>query len=258
MDRKSVNPTKRFSDRVETYIMYRPSYPKQLIEYLNKQLHLKNLVVADIGAGTGILTKLLLDNGNSVCAIEPNINMRNACISLLSSYENVTFIDGTAEKTYLKDDSVDAIFVAQAFHWFRANEAVKEFYRIIKKNGYIVLLWNELKENSAGFSDDYYALFNKYSLEYSTNNQTVEDMELDKIFVPNKIHKVTFDNFQVLNYEQFIGRLLSSSFSPNKNDKSYDCFLRDATEIFKKHVKEAVVKVDYDTLMFYCKVEKRS
>ena len=134
----------RFSDRVENYLKYRPVYPKQIISLLEKQCNLSlKTIIADVGSGTGLLTKLFLENGNFVFGIEPNKNMREAAEELLSSCENFKSIDAAAENTTLTPQSVDLITVGQAFHWFNAEQAKNEFQRILRSPSWVVLVWNQ-------------------------------------------------------------------------------------------------------------------
>src|SRR5689334_2737571 len=125
------NSTKRFSNRVEQYVKYRPSYPKEIIPFLEKNAGLNSsFVIADIGSGTGISTKLFLDNGNKVFAIEPNNEMRKKGEELLRDHSSFISINGTAEQTTLADGSIDMIVAGQAFHWFDAGKTKSEFRRI--------------------------------------------------------------------------------------------------------------------------------
>ena len=147
--------TTRFFDRVEDYIKYRPGYPKQIIGILSHKIGLnQNSIIADIGSGTGISSNLFLTNGNKVYAVEPNKEMREAAELIYATNSNFISVNGTAEKTNLKERSVDIIFCAQAFHWFNSNKAKKEFNRVLKPSGHIVLAWNVRKEND-GFQKDY-------------------------------------------------------------------------------------------------------
>jgi len=138
-----VDPKKRFSSRVENYIRYRPSYPLEIIDFLEKkEILAKNTVIADIGSGTGILTKLFLDHGNQVYGVEPNKDMRDASEKILEKYPNFLSLEGSAESTGLEDNCIDLIIAGQAFHWFDVEEAKKEFKRILKPHGNVVLIWN--------------------------------------------------------------------------------------------------------------------
>src|SRR6202451_1223520 len=120
----SSNATSRFSDRVENYVRYRPGYPPQVLEMLKQECGLKREHrIADIASGTGIWTRMLLENGNPVFGVEPNAEMRAAGERLLSQFPNFTSIAGTAEATTLADKSVDFVTTAQAAHWFDRERA---------------------------------------------------------------------------------------------------------------------------------------
>ncbi len=109
----------KFTDKVIDYLKYRPTYAQEFIDYLINNVGLsKNSVVADIGAGIGILTKQLGDKVKTIFAVEPNLNMCSTCKQYCGSMKNFMAINGSAEDTGLNDNSIDFITVAQAFHWF--------------------------------------------------------------------------------------------------------------------------------------------
>ncbi len=136
-------PTTRFSDRADAYARARPSYPIEAIDAILAGLAPRaghaEIVAADIGAGTGISARLLADRGVRALAIEPNAPMRAAA----APHPLVTWIGASAERTGLGDASVDLVLCAQAFHWFRADDALREFARILVPGGRLVLLWND-------------------------------------------------------------------------------------------------------------------
>ncbi|MBA7619377.1 putative methyltransferase [subsurface metagenome] len=114
-----IDPKKRFSSRVENYIKYRPSYPLEIIDFLIEKKTLpEDTVIADIGSGTGILTKVFLDNGNQVYGVEPNKDMREAAEKFLQGYTNFSSLEGSAETTGLEENCIDLIIAGQSFHWF--------------------------------------------------------------------------------------------------------------------------------------------
>ena len=120
------NPTTRFTNTVENYIKYRPSYPFELVRWMTRKLNLQhNSTVADIGSGTGKLTELFLQNGNPTFAVEPNQAMREAAENLLGEYQNFNSHSGSAEKIDLPSNYIDFIVAGQAFHWFDIPKAVK-------------------------------------------------------------------------------------------------------------------------------------
>jgi SAM-dependent methyltransferase len=115
----NLDPTQRFSSRVENYVRYRPSYPSGLMDLLARECGLTfHSRVADIGSGTGLLARLFLDIGCEVLGVEPNPGMRQAEERLLAQWPRFRSVDGRAEATTLPDCSVDFVTAAQAFHWF--------------------------------------------------------------------------------------------------------------------------------------------
>jgi ubiquinone/menaquinone biosynthesis C-methylase UbiE len=103
-------------------------------------------MVADIGAGTGMLAELFLENGNAVVAIEPNDDMRAACEQMATAWPGLTVKKATAENTALADASVHFVSVGRAWHWFDRERAVKEFRRILRPNGWVVLASNRRRQ----------------------------------------------------------------------------------------------------------------
>jgi ubiquinone/menaquinone biosynthesis C-methylase UbiE len=136
--------TRRFSSRVGNYVRYRPAYPSAVLDLLKSDCSLTAAsVIADVAAGTGIFTRMLLENGNRVFGVEPNVEMRKAGEEFLRAYPHFTSVAGTAEATTLADHSVDVVTAAQAAHWFDRGQARREFIRICRPGGWTVLLWNE-------------------------------------------------------------------------------------------------------------------
>src|ERR1700740_1992061 len=111
--------TQRFTSRVANYVRYRPGYPAEVLDLLQRECGLTtDSIVADVASGTGIFTRMLLEHGNRVFGVEPNAEMRRAGEEFLSTYPNFTSVTGTAEATTLEPRSVDFVTAAQAGHWF--------------------------------------------------------------------------------------------------------------------------------------------
>src|SRR4051794_35122333 len=117
----AVDSKARFSDRVENYVKYRPTYPTAVLGYLRDEAGLTvQSVVADVGSGTGISSELFLRAGCTVYGVEPNADMRAAADGLLAQYPAFRSVDGSAEATTLPAGSADLVIAGQAFHWFDA------------------------------------------------------------------------------------------------------------------------------------------
>jgi ubiquinone/menaquinone biosynthesis C-methylase UbiE len=249
--------TERFSDRVQDYIQYRPSYPSAMVEFIESACELQpGSIVADIGAGTGIFTKLLLERGYKVFAIEPNAEMLSAAEQLLASYPGLTGLPGTGEHTGLPDRSIDCITVAQAFHWFDQTLTRQEFIRILKPGGRVVVIWNNRKIDSSPFLQDYEQLLNTFAPEYSfVKARNVSQEQLQSFFAPGKIQVATFDNAQQFNFEGLLGRMLSSSYVPKEDQPQYTEMVEQLRSLFATHQSEGMVSIEYDTVVYYGQIE---
>ena len=140
----------KFNGMGNAYSQFRPTYPQAFIDYLCEKAGISNKsIIADIGSGTGILTRQLLDVGAKVFAVEPNSDMSGIAEADLSGFTNFKSIRGSAENTTLPDSSLDFVTVAQAFHWFDRKRFKDECKRILKGSGKVVLVWNCRDETSS-------------------------------------------------------------------------------------------------------------
>lgn len=249
--KSQLDSTHRFSNRVSNYIKYRPGYPDTVIELLKKRAGLAaDSVVADIGSGTGISSELFLRNGNPVFAIEPNAQMRGAAETRLKKYSGFRSIDGSAETTTLMDDSVDFIVSAQAFHWFDAAAARKEFGRILKKTGKVVLIWNARRTESIEFLRVYETFLENFGTDYrQVNHRNIDEKVLGGFF--SSVEKHIQYNEQVLTFEELKGRLLSSSYIPAEDDPGYEPMLEEIKRIFNRYNENGQVKLEYDVEIYF-------
>lgn len=248
-----IDSKKRFSDRVQDYVKYRPSYPKEIIPFLEKTIHLTTeSIIADIGSGTGFLTKIFLDYGNKVYGIEPNPDMRSAGEKFLEKYKSFTSISGSSEQTNLSDKSVDIITAAQAYHWFDKDLAKIEFQRILKDsdNPNIVLIWNT-RNLSSNFNKNLESIVRKYSYDYEKVSHTENKEKRENRFFDTEFNKEVFKNKQVLDYTSLEGRLLSASYMIKKTDTQYAIFQKELKQLFETYQVNEKITIDYDTEVFY-------
>jgi SAM-dependent methyltransferase len=247
-----IDPTKRFSSRVENYIKYRPGYPADVLDLLREKCGLTGgSIIADIGSGTGILTELFLRIGNPVFAVEPNSEMRGAAERLLGKYPNFTSVSGTAEATTLKDRSADFITASQAFHWFDRERSRREFIRVLKPGGWMVLIWND-RELTSPFAKAYELLLKTYGTDYEDVNHKHTDARVIGPFFGASGHKQAgFPNEQIFDLEGLKGRLLSSSYAPEPGHPKYIPMLEAMNTLFSGHQTDGKVAVEYVTIVYY-------
>jgi ubiquinone/menaquinone biosynthesis C-methylase UbiE len=236
---------------------YRPRYPRGLIDLLQKECGLaREYVVADVGAGTGILTELFLQNGNRVYGVEPNDEMRGAAESQLHGYPLFTSVAATAEATSIVEHSVNMITVAQAFHWFKHDLARQEFKRILTPKGWVVLVWNLEKAPVTPFD----LAFEKFWQTYLDPNKKFGRGQrpdyITNFFGEEYLKEASLENPQVCDYETFRGRILSSSYSPRVDDPRYPLMLAEIKDIFDEYKVDEKVTIAYETRIIYGHLER--
>lgn len=243
-------PTERFTDRVDNYVRWRPSYPAELIDHLkNCGVLTGGTVVADIGAGTGIFSRLLVPPAARVYAVEPNDAMRSAAGR--QDQPAIVHVKGTAEETTLPDGSVDVIAAAQAFHWFEPAAARAEFARILKPGGRVALIWNERLPDATPFLRDYEALLQTKGTDYGAVNHTRIDREaIARFFMPAGFGEFRFPCRQSFDREGLIGRTLSSSYVPGPDHPGHAEFFRELEALFHRHATAGRVEFLYSTVLY--------
>lgn len=229
----------KFDGKGEIYAQFRPSYPQNCIDALFAHLHLTATdALADIGAGTGKLTQMLLEKGCTVYAVEPNADMRKIAEEQLSAFPNFISVNGTAENTTLPDGSVHCITAAQAFHWFDRAVFRKECQRILKPDGSVILIWNSRDERSALVQENdrinrlYCPNFKGFSGGMRGAQQ--ED-EFADFFSDGVYQTLTFDFPLYFDEQGFIGRNLSASYAPKPTGSAYNDYVTALQALFEKH-----------------------
>ncbi len=201
--------TDRFTTRAGAYVASRPSYPSAAIDAILSGLgDPAGLVVADLGAGTGISARLIADRGPRVFAIEPNAAMRNAA----QADPRITWVDGTAEQTTLADRSVDVVAAFQAWHWVDHAIATAEACRILRPGGNLSVVYNERDERDP-FTAGYGEIVRRYASEDTEArraNALVHVLGID----PSRTTRMEFRNSQTLDRAGTHARAESTSYLP--------------------------------------------
>ncbi len=246
------NATSRFSDRVENYVRYRPGYPREAVQVLRSECGLQTShVIADIASGTGIWTRMLLENGNSVFGVEPNAEMRQAGEAFLAEFPRFRSVDGKAEATTLADSAVDFVTAAQAAHWFDRDRARREFARILKPGGWLVLLWNERLIDSTPFLRAYEELLLEFGTDYQEIRHERTTEAVHEFFDPAPYQERAFPMRQEFDYDGVEGRLLSSSYAPGPGHPKHEPMLGALRNLYTQHAQGGRVGFEYKTRIYF-------
>lgn len=240
----------KFNNLADIYEKYRPSYPEEYVKYIIRECNLnEESIVADIGAGTGILTRQLLENNLKVIGVEPNTDMRKI-LKKLEINKNFKAVEGSAEHTNLKENSIDLIVVAQAFHWFDKQKFKEECKRILKPNGKVWILWNQVDETKEIVKeqkevDDKYT--NRFQEVTGILTANKKEEQINGFFKDNLYETKVVDNPLENDKERFIGNNLSRSYALKKEDINYKNYIKAFEKIFDKYSKNGKVIVPNKT-----------
>ncbi|MEP7187109.1 MAG: class I SAM-dependent methyltransferase [Rhodanobacter sp.] len=247
-----LDSTARFSDRVEDYVRYRPDYPLAIIEWLQQEQGVDlSWQVADIGAGTGISSKMFLDAGYRVTAVEPNAPMRAAAVQWLGGHHGFDAVAGAADATTLDSASIDLVIVAQAFHWFNEAAARREFARILRTQGLVAIWWNSRRLVGTPFLEGYEALLQCHGTDYSrVAERYADDAHMRHWFGERLRGTASFEHSQQLDFDALRGRLMSSSYAPREGHPKHAPMLQALRQLFDRCAELGTVSFDYDTRIF--------
>jgi ubiquinone/menaquinone biosynthesis C-methylase UbiE len=242
----TLNPLNRFSDRAADYVKYRPSYPADAINIILEGLNPNTqLIAADIGAGTGISSRLLAESGVNVIAIEPNTAMREAA----EPHPLVEFREGTAEVTNLPDKSVDLVTCFQAFHWFNPELSLSEFRRILKPSGRLAVVWNN-RDKEDYFTSEYSRVVREASNNHPAESriESVEPLLVTPHFVNFSEYRFVYR--QKLDLTRLIGRAMSVSYIPRQG-REYEQVMTGLQQLYQSfRNQEGFVYMVYRTSVY--------
>jgi SAM-dependent methyltransferase len=255
----AADPTGRFSGRVDDYVKTRPSYPRGVLDVLRERCGLSaTSVVGDLGSGTGIFTKLLLESGAVVHAVEPNAEMRAAAEAMLDGKARFRSVDGRAEATTLDEASLDLVTAAQAFHWFDVAAAHHEMRRILRAPTTatddampnVALVWNDRDLETTPFLRAYEELLVRRCPKYCELQGKADSVDkFDALLGPGRWTRHAVSNEQRLDRDGLVSRLLSSSYAPRPGEPTHDATIAELYAIFDRHAAGGTVSMRYATVV---------
>jgi SAM-dependent methyltransferase len=242
-----VNTVERFDGRAMDYDRYRERYDaKELLTLLREWSGLTpDWLVADVGAGTGMLADVFLANGNRVIAIEPNAGMRAACARLHEGERRLEVRDGTAEATGLPDASVDMVANGRALHWFDVQRAMREFKRVLRPNGWLVVVAAGRTERGREANEALTRLLQEFSGDAMLRGTAYQVYSgLDKFFEGKAFHHYERGSEMKLNWEHLRGMALSLSHAPRVDDPRFPKFEGLLRDYFDRYQKDGILTLE--------------
>lgn len=232
-----------FGAAAEAYETGRPSWAPEAVALLVSELGLAaGRVVADVAAGTGKLTRLLRPSGAAVVAVEPVLEMAGV---LRRAVAGVPVARGLAERLPLRDGSVDAVLVAEAFHWFSVDGALAEFRRVLRPGGGVALLWNRAGADPTPWQLELGALLAgrrdgsvPFSGSHSTRDWSTEVATAGG-FTP--LARATFPHEQVATPDEVLAGALSTSWIAVRAEDERRRFAEDVRRMLAGHGSPLVV-----------------
>ena len=241
----------RFSGKADLYAAGRPSYAAGFLSALKGEYGVtRQTVAADIGSGTGKLTKQLLELGCTVYAVEPNADMRRIAEQELAVFPGFKSVFGDASDTKLEDGSVDIITVAQAFHWFPVEEFRRECLRIGREGCPVFLIWNQ-RDMEAPVTQALFRLYSTFGKGFRGFNMGLKaDDERIRWFFRDSYEEKDYANPLHYDREGFRIRCLSSSHSPVEGEDNYGAYMEEVDHIFDRFSVDGKLEIPNRTTVY--------
>jgi SAM-dependent methyltransferase len=191
-----------------------------------------------------MLAELFLENGNAAFAIEPNAEMRAVCEQLKEQYAQMTIVNATAEATTLEDASVDFVCAGRAFHWFDQELAIREFRRVLRPYGWVVLAANGRSLGDSEQQIDYERILTEEGVDHRDvcSRYRIHDA-VASLFADGTVVQKKWHGEQVLTLKKFLGQTQSYSAAPLPSHPKYDGMQRALREHFERFQRDGLLRI---------------
>jgi ubiquinone/menaquinone biosynthesis C-methylase UbiE len=229
---------------VQAYLAYRPRFPRGIVPFLQEHGALpKDAVVADVGAGTGMLAEIFLEAGHRVLAVEPNGEMLEACRVLATHEPALEVVEGSAEATKLPDASVDLIAVGRAMHWFDWPRAHREFQRILRPGGWVLVATNGHRDSGTAVSNRLSEILRKWRTD-SAEADTRRDFNdrLREFLDTSTWHRTTLHHSMTVDFATLLGYAESLSAIPRPGERGYEGMVAELRAVFEEYQRNGMLE----------------
>jgi len=242
---------KVFSKKADNYSKGRQGYAPEAIDLIFRQLMPAGGTAADIGAGTGMLSREFLARGIPVYCVEPNADMLARARSAYGEDPNFFPVDASAEQTGLADSSIQLITAASAFHWFDMQAFRRECMRILAPGGKVCIL-NNARDYHDDFTQKQHEICQRCCPKFTSlrHGQDKSERIMDAFFGTAPTRE-EFSFPLTYSKENFLQRCLSSSYAPLPGDETYDLYIRLLTELTDKAADGDSLTVANSTIVYW-------
>jgi len=251
-----MNAVDRYSEKAVTYARCRWDYAAEAIQALVTECGLsEHSIVADIGSGTGMVTRHLVDRVQTVFAVEPNADMRNLATEALHAHGSYQSVSGFSDATTLPDNCVQMITVGRALHWFPAESTRAEFSRILKPDGWLAIF--SVSCTDPALLDSLKAVrVEENGWEVAVDKERMHLVPLSFYFGHDSFRKLIFAGSVRETWEAFLGRWCSTSPAPGPDHPLRPRFERALRDVFERHAVDGVLTVSNGTEIAFGQVHK--
>jgi SAM-dependent methyltransferase len=252
----TLNAIDPYTERVMAYARYRWEFAPEAVQAFLASCGLTpEWVVADVGSGTGMVARHLVERARAVLAVEPNAAMRRAAFEGLGHHPSYRAVGASSDATGLGDSSVDLITVGRAVHWFPAASTRAEFTRILRPAGWLAILTTPCTDR--GFLDSLETVKREENgWDRAADRHALEAVPTAFYFGHDEVQTICWPGVAQETWEAFLGRMSSRLSTPQPGHPLRSKFERALRDVFERHARDGVLSVSYETAIEFGRVRE--